>query len=103
MNTSDSCAGISSGTATTPRASVLQRSGKGSGDGQNSKPHYSTIGKGLATSVGEMAVEDLKHIHCPVCGNIAKEVINAGENRRVGWYCTHCSHFEKAIGRERKR
>ena len=40
---------------------------------------------------------------CPKCGKLAKEVIHAGNNTRKGWYCPDCKHFEKAIGRERKR
>lgn len=40
-------------------------------------------------------------IPCPVCGKPASHVVNAQEEKRVGWYCAHCRHFEKAILRER--
>lgn len=39
---------------------------------------------------------------CEKCHHRAEEVINAGENIRVGWYCKVCKLFEKTIGRERK-
>jgi len=46
--------------------------------------------------------EVLKEIKCPKCKAPAKEVINAEQNIRRGWYCTACQHFEKAILREIK-
>lgn len=36
-----------------------------------------------------------------ICGATATQVINAGENKRIGWYCATCGDFVKAIGRER--
>ena len=38
---------------------------------------------------------------CPKCGQPAKEVIHAEQQRRKGWYCPACQHFDPAIGRER--
>ena len=35
------------------------------------------------------------------CGGTSTDVIYAEENTRVGWYCTQCKSFDKAIGRER--
>ena len=45
---------------------------------------------------------ELKHSYCTKCKSKTDEVINAGENVRVGWYCKVCKLFEKTIGRERK-
>jgi hypothetical protein len=45
---------------------------------------------------------NLGSIVCPKCHCPAKEVIYAQQKTRVGWYCSTCYHFEKAIGRERK-
>ena len=42
----------------------------------------------------------MKAIPC-VCGEARTEVINAEQNLRVGWYCSNCRGFTKAIGRER--
>lgn len=45
---------------------------------------------------------EMSHIKCPACGKGAEEIINAEEEKRVGWWCPACNHFEKAILRERK-
>ena len=47
-------------------------------------------------------IDDLKTITCPKCGEKAKEIIHAAENKRRGWYCESCHHFEKTILRETK-
>ena len=44
---------------------------------------------------------------CPKCKWPLHEVWKAGETskdpfRLRGWYCPHCLHFDKAIGRELK-
>jgi len=36
-----------------------------------------------------------------LCGATAEEIINTEEKKRVGWYCSTCKRFEKAILRER--
>lgn len=44
-------------------------------------------------------------IHCPSCGWSAEPVHRVADVPSPvlrGWYCTHCNHFERAIGRERK-
>ena len=45
---------------------------------------------------------EMSHIQCPKCKNKAEEIILASENKRVGWRCRVCHHFEKAVLRERK-
>lgn len=45
---------------------------------------------------------ELRYNNCTKCHSRTEEVINAGENIRVGWYCKVCKLFEKTIGRERK-
>jgi hypothetical protein len=35
------------------------------------------------------------------CGEMAGQIIDVERRVRVGWYCSECEHFEKAIGRER--
>ena len=47
-------------------------------------------------------MDDLRTITCPKCGNKAKEIIHAAENKRRGWYCESCKHYEIAILREKK-
>ena len=37
---------------------------------------------------------------CPKCQHQAGEVVNMENQRRVGWYCEACKHFEIAILRE---
>ena len=44
----------------------------------------------------------MEQIKCPKCGKPAKEVVYMKKKVRRGWYCGHCRHFEKAIGRESK-
>lgn len=39
---------------------------------------------------------------CPKCGSYeVSRIWNAEERKTKGFYCSVCSHFEKAIGRER--
>jgi uncharacterized Zn finger protein len=45
---------------------------------------------------------EMSHIKCPKCMSTAEEIINAEQNKRVGWWCRDCNHFQKAILRERK-
>jgi len=45
---------------------------------------------------------DMSHIKCPACGKVAEEIINAEQKKRVGWWCSSCNHFEKAILREKR-
>ena len=45
---------------------------------------------------------EMSHIPCPKCKNKAEEIILASENKRVGWWCRACNHFQNAILRERK-
>ena len=45
---------------------------------------------------------EMSHTQCPKCKNKAEEIILASENKRVGWWCRACGHFERAILRERK-
>ena len=46
--------------------------------------------------------DEMSRIRCPKCSGEAEQIINAQENRRVGWWCKVCNHFERAIFRERK-
>jgi hypothetical protein len=48
-----------------------------------------------------MSDDDLSVIECPKCKKRAGEILNMETVIRVGWYCEHCKHFEKAILRER--
>jgi uncharacterized Zn finger protein len=45
---------------------------------------------------------EMSYISCPKCAAKAEEIINAGENKRMGWWCRACDYFHKAILRERK-
>jgi hypothetical protein len=45
---------------------------------------------------------EMSHIACPKCAAKAEEIIHAEKNKRVGWWCRVCDHFEKTIFRERK-
>ena len=45
---------------------------------------------------------DMTTIKCPNCSSKATEIIYAAENKRRGWYCSNCQHFEPAILREKK-
>ena len=45
---------------------------------------------------------EMIHIPCPKCKSKAEEIILASENKRVGWWCRTCNHFQKAILREKK-
>jgi uncharacterized Zn finger protein len=45
---------------------------------------------------------EMSYISCPKCAAKAEEIINAGENKRMGWWCRACDYFDKAILRERK-
>lgn len=45
---------------------------------------------------------EMSHIKCLKCKGTAEEIINAEQNKRVGWWCRDCNHFQKAILRERK-
>ena len=46
-------------------------------------------------------MSDLSEIKCPRCGEKSGEIIQATTKVRRGWYCTACTHFVQAIGRER--
>ena len=56
------------------------------------------IGKGTPQSKGG---NQSKERWCPECKSKAEEIILASENKRVGWWCRTCNHFQKAILRER--
>ena len=45
-------------------------------------------------------LDPLYYNKCDACGNTATAVVDVENNVRKGWYCQHCTHFSKAIGRE---
>lgn len=61
----------------------------------------------LRPSFGD-TMDDLSEKPCS-CGSVMGEVIgfqhrttdDTYQRYRVGWYCTECQNFDKAIGRER--
>jgi len=44
--------------------------------------------------------DDLSTTNCLKCGATSEQVLNIETQKRVGWYCLECEHFEKAILRE---
>ena len=47
------------------------------------------------------AIDPMYYNSCETCGfKKATAVVNVTENKRLGWYCTECKAFSKAVLRE---